>query len=107
MSGDLLAEVSEKLRFKGLSGPRVWSLLAELRDVGIHVAIDPDDVRPVIAADQDDDLVLACAVAGRATHLVTYSSHFAVLEGRYQGIQIVDALTFVYLVRQQIDKEVR
>jgi predicted nucleic acid-binding protein len=56
-------------------------------------------VAPVILADPDDDLVIACAVVGQATHLVTYDPHFAVLGGKYQGVHIVDALDFLAVLR--------
>ena len=100
-SDDLLSEVADKLREKGISGPRVWNVLAEVRDVAAFVPVSPNDIRPVITDDPDDDLVLACAVIGRATHLVTYDAHFAALGGKYQGIEIVDALAFLHLLHQQ------
>jgi hypothetical protein len=40
-----------------------------------------------------------CAVAGQATHLVTYDPHFAILGGQRLGIQIVDALGFLAVLR--------
>lgn len=53
----------------------------------------------VIEADLDDDVVLACAVAGQATHLVTYDLHFASLGDSYRNIRLIDGLHFLYLVR--------
>jgi len=73
--------------------------VADLLRLGEYVAIGPGDVRPVIAADPDDDVILACAIAGGATHIVTYDPHFDVLGGTYQGIPILDGLHFLYVVR--------
>jgi predicted nucleic acid-binding protein len=53
----------------------------------------------VIEADLDDDMVLACAVVGQASHLVTYDLHFAPLGDVYRGVRLIDGLHFLYLVR--------
>ena len=70
-SDDLLVEIDEKLSARGISDERKDSFLVELRDQATYVKIEPSDVKPVIAADPDDDFTLACAVVGRASHLVT------------------------------------
>lgn len=49
--------------------------------------------------DPDDDVVLACAVAGRADYLVTYDPHFDVLGEQYQGVRVVRPLSFLWAVR--------
>jgi len=54
---------------------------------------------PVIPADPDDDLIIACAVVGKATHLVTYDPHYDILSGEYRGVKIVDGLHFLYRIR--------
>ncbi|MEA3345139.1 MAG: hypothetical protein U9Q78_02660 [Chloroflexota bacterium] len=53
----------------------------------------------MIAADPDDDLILACAVVGQAAYLVTYDHHFGVLGKEYEGVKIVDGLAFLHVVR--------
>jgi len=73
--------------------------LVELRDMATYVQVKPSDVKPVISADPDDDFVLACAVVGRADYLVSYDTHFDVLEGEYQGIKITEGLFFLQVVR--------
>lgn len=98
-SDDLLVEIDEKFSARGISDERKESFLVELRDQGTYVKIKPSDVKPVIAADPDDDLTLACAVVGRASHFVTYDHHFDVLGEEYQDIKIVDGLTFLRAVR--------
>lgn len=105
-SDDLLAEIVDKLDQKHIDNTLTDLFLRELGVGAERVSVRRVDVRPVIAADPDDDLVLACAVVGRATHLVTYDSHFAVLEERHSGVEIVDALTFLRLVRRQTNSEV-
>jgi predicted nucleic acid-binding protein len=52
-----------------------------------------------VAADPDDDQILACAVVGEANHLVTYDPHFDLLQGVYGSIKITKALPFLWSVR--------
>ncbi len=99
-SDDLLLEIVEKLLQKGFRQTLVASFVAECRDGATYVDVGRDEVRSVIAADPDDDLVLACAVVGRATHLVTYDPHFAILGGEYEGVAITDPLTLLRVLRQ-------
>lgn len=104
-SQDTLAELEEKLIAKGVN-PELGDLfIADLLDYGLRVEGTSADVIPVIEEDPDDDLILACAEVGQATHLVTYDPHFEVLGGEYHGIQIMDALSFLYLVRGDVRPE--
>ena len=96
---DLLSEYAEKLWTRRGDPDRVDRFLADLLAVGTPIQVEPDTIKPLIAADPDDDLVIACAVAGRATHLVTYDPHFACLGQQHRGIAIVDGLHFLYAVR--------
>lgn len=98
-SDDLLVEIDEKFSARGISDEHKDSLLVELRDFATYVEVKPSDVKPVIAADPDDDFILACAVVGRADYLVSYDAHFDVLEGEYRGIKITEALPFLWAVR--------
>ena len=52
-------------------------------------SVSPQSVPAVIAADPDDDHVLACAVAGRADLIVSSDKHLHSLGGQYNGIPIV------------------
>jgi predicted nucleic acid-binding protein len=45
-------------------------------------------------------LVTEIAVAGGATHIVTYDPHFNALGGEHKGIEVVDGLTFLRRVRR-------
>ena len=98
-SDDVLVEIDEKFSTRGIRDEHKDSLLVELRDMATYVQVKPSDVKPVISADPDDDFVLACAVVGRADYLVSYDTHFDVLEGEYQGIKITEGLFFLQVVR--------
>lgn len=47
--------------------------------------------------DPDDDMVIECAVVGKATHIVTGDKHLLALSA-YQGISVVKASEFVRLL---------
>jgi predicted nucleic acid-binding protein len=88
--------------------PRIWYApdsaltLAFLRDLsvsGVQVELSPIDVIPRIESDPDDDVVVACALAGGATHLVTYDPHFQILGDHIDDVKILDGLHFLYIVR--------
>jgi putative PIN family toxin of toxin-antitoxin system len=51
--------------------------------------ITPAQVPPVIAADADDDHVLACAVTSQADLIVSGDKHLLSLGGSYLGIAIL------------------
>ncbi len=95
----LADEVIEKLLEHRIDADQIAELIAHLERIAEWVEVSAQDVEPVIAADPDDDLVLACAVVGQADYLVTYDPHFDVLNGAYQGTRIVKALPFLWAVR--------
>ena len=98
-SDDMLAELQEKFTARKIAPDIAAQYIADLVRLGEYVEVRPEDIKPVITADPDDDRILACAVVGGATHLVTYDPHFDILGGTYQGIQILDGLHFLYVVR--------
>lgn len=57
-------------------------------------SIVPAQIRPLIAADPDDDAVIACAVAARADYVVSGDNKVLNLK-HYQGISIIGAGDFV------------
>lgn len=101
-SSDLRSEYENKFSEHAIDAARTGHFLTILEHSGILVRVTPADIVPVIASDPDDDLPLACAVVGHATHLVSYDQHYAFFGGEYQGIRIVDGLRFLYLVRGDI-----
>lgn len=99
---DLRAEYVEKMEIRGVEVEKARRFLASLDSLGIFVSVTLDDLMPVIRADPDDNMIVACAVIGGASHIVTYDPHFAPLMGRYRRIEILDGLHFLYLVRGDV-----
>ena len=62
------------------------------------VDVPTEAVPRVVQADPDDDVILACAILGRADYLVTYDPHFD-SPGEYQGVKIAKALPFLWTLR--------
>lgn len=58
------------------------------------ILVVPQPIIPAVADDEEDDLVLATAVAGSATHLVTGDRGLLRL-GSYQGITILPPREFL------------
>lgn len=99
-SDALRAEYADKLKTRVKEQARAESFLQRLDRTGIRVEVAQVD--HVIVADPDDDMVLACAVAGQADCLVTYDPHFLPLIAAgetYRGVRIMNGLRFLYLVR--------
>jgi len=101
-SSDLRLEYEEKCSERSVDSARTQQFISALDRSGVLVNVTSADIVPVITADPDDDLPLACAVVGNSTHLVTYDQHYAFLGGRYRDVRIVDALHFLYLVRGDV-----
>lgn len=98
-SDGTLDELNRKFAEKEIDLQIAAEYVAHLIESGIYVEVGPEDIEPVIPADSDDDLIVACAVVGGATHIVTYDPHFEVLGREHKGIEIVDGLAFLRLVR--------
>jgi putative PIN family toxin of toxin-antitoxin system len=98
-SDGTLDELNRKFVEKEIDPQIAAEYIAHLIESGIYVEVAPGDIEPVIPDDPDDDLIVACAVAGEATHIVTYDPHFEVLGGEHKGIEVVDGLAFLRLVR--------
>jgi putative PIN family toxin of toxin-antitoxin system len=89
-SDDMLVELVEKLQARRIAQEASDLYLADLIALGEHVVVFPEHVPDAIAADPDDNAILACALVGSATHIVTYDPHFDVLGGAFQDIPILD-----------------
>lgn len=98
-SDDLRAEYVEKLREKRVDASRARAFFARLKQRGYSIPLTKDDLIQRVPADPDDDAVIACAIVGRATHLVTYDPHLHALGEVYQGVRILDGLHFLYVLR--------
>jgi hypothetical protein len=66
--------------------------------LGVRISLRSEQIKPV-TSDPKDNVFVACALVGNATQLVTYDPHIRKLGSDYRGLQIVDALQFLYLVR--------
>lgn len=100
-----LAELREKLAAKQVDIRIVERYVADLAILGERVEVTEDDVKPVIGDDPDDDLILACAVKGKADYLVTYDPHLLALGDEHEGVCICDGLHFLYAVRGDVPSE--
>jgi putative PIN family toxin of toxin-antitoxin system len=97
---NLLLEYREKLVAKKIRSDRATWFLRTLIARGVAVPLAPADVISRVPADPDDDVLLACALVGGATHLVTYDPHLLALKEAYQKqVNILDGLHFLYVVR--------
>lgn len=96
---DLLVEYQEKLIDRNVPLESRATFLETLIRLGGWHKLSPEQIMPVVSEDPDDDMVVACAIVGRATHLVTYDLHLLNLGPTYQGINILDGLHFLYAVR--------
>lgn len=94
----LMEELAEKLLARHISAEKIERLLNQLIVLAEWVVVSPEAIEPLLS-DPDDDVVLACAVVGHVHYLVTYDPHFDALGGEHQGIKIVKALPFLWVVR--------
>jgi len=75
-SEELLQEIIRKFDEKGIDVRYTIALIADLKLLGKCVEIAPQEIKRTIINDPDDDIIVACATKGKATHIVTYDSHF-------------------------------
>ena len=93
-SAHLLAELEDVLS-RDKFAYRLTSADVTVQDLVLGYAalasiIEPATIEPVILADQDDDAVLACAVAAQADVIVSGDSHLLNLK-QYGDIHIITA----------------
>jgi uncharacterized protein len=100
-SEELYAEYRKALMYPnvrrrhGRTPAEIDSHLTDLRAFG--VLVHPSAVPAVVAADPDDDMVLACALAGDADYIVSGDPHLIDL-GEYRNISIVRPAAFLALL---------
>lgn len=99
----LIEEIKEKFFEKGITAGTTVRLISDLKTRGLEVDITSYDIETIITADPDDDFIIACAVLGYATYIVTYDSPFDCLGGQYHGIKILDGLRFLRELRDNLD----
>ena len=99
-SDKILREIIRKFIEKGVDAQYIIALISDLQILGEYVNVTSGDIKSVIPEDPDDDIFVACALKGNATHLVTYDPHFDCLKGKYQQFEVIDGLHFLYQVRR-------
>ena len=100
-SPDLLDEVRHVLsypRLRTVPQIRVQEVLALLPIVA-HM-VDPEERLSVIRRDPADNRVLECAVAGKASHIVSGDDHLLGLKS-FRGIRVVTPAIFFQLLKKQ------
>jgi len=99
VSDALIDELAEKLLARRIHPERIAEFLTLLARLADWIDVPRDAVRPAVQEDPDDDLILACAVVGKADYLVTYDAHFEPLGSVYEEIKITKALPFLRELR--------
>ena len=93
---EILNEFAEKLLIKfKFSEEMVQAAVEEVQNFSRLVTIS--GTLRAVADDPDDDMIIECAVAGNATHIVTGDKHLLSLK-TYQTIKIVKATEFNSIV---------
>lgn len=96
----ILEEFQEKLQSKfEHSADRAGAVISEIKRFSEMVTIT--GTVKVIAADPDDDKILECAVAGKASHIVSGDKRHVLVLGSYQEIAIVSAAEFLRNISEQ------
>ena len=91
---EILDEFEDKLTTKlGFSASGAAEMIAGLLDF-LQIVEIPNRLRG-ITTDPDDDMIVECAVVGRATHIVTGDQKHLLPLGNYQGILIVKPADFL------------
>ncbi len=101
-AADLRVEYAEKLAARQVDLRNAATFLDRLGQQGTFVPLIEADLTPRVPDDPDDDVVIACAVVGGATHLVTYDDHLHALGEEVEGVCILDGLHFLYVLRGDV-----
>ena len=96
-------ELIEKLTERGIAAEAIDDQISALARSAEWVIV-PDEKIEALLSDPDDNVIVACAVEGRANYLVTYDPHFDSLGGEYRGIKIVKAIPFLEALRREDDQ---
>ena len=91
---EILDEFVDKLTTKfSFSLDGASETVAELLDC-LHI-IEISNQLKGVTADPDDDMIIECAIVGKATHIVTGDQKHLLPLGNYQGILIVKPADFL------------
>ena len=95
-SRDTLLEVIGTFKEKRIAQSLIVELIARVSLLG--ESVDVPSIEPIISEDPKDNLILACAIYGRATHLITYDAHFYEVKVRF-FFSILEPLPFLFELR--------
>jgi putative PIN family toxin of toxin-antitoxin system len=90
----LAEEIAEKLLDRNISDKRVIALVDQLAELAEWVDVPVNKIQKLLT-DEDDNVIVACAIEGKANYLVTYDPHFDSLGEEYKGIKIMKAIPFL------------
>ena len=96
----LAEEVVEKLLDHSIDQEKVSALVETLASLAEWLEVPTEKIEALLS-DPDDNVVVACAVEGKANYLITYDPHFDSLQGEYRGVKIVKAIPFLEVMRNQ------
>lgn len=77
----------EKLLAHDVPQQKIEDLVAAIFYLAEQVDVPAGSIVPTIAADPDDDVILACALIGKADYLVSYDPHFDILDDPRRLVQ--------------------
>jgi len=109
-SPELLEEYSEVLlrpKVMKYTGLNIQETIQYMEEIESRVYLTKGTLSlDVLTIDPDDNIVLACAEEGKATHLVTGNiKHFPIKE--YKGIQIVKPIDFLSLLPRKYEAKLK
>ncbi|WP_016866561.1 MULTISPECIES: putative toxin-antitoxin system toxin component, PIN family [Fischerella] len=93
---EILLELREKLQTKQNRSPVDAAIDIEQILVFSRLVEIPNSLK-VVVDDPDDDMVIECAVVGKATHIITGDKHLLTFN-KYQDIHILKAAAFLELL---------
>ncbi|MCA1899068.1 MAG: putative toxin-antitoxin system toxin component, PIN family [Chloroflexi bacterium] len=96
----LAEEIVEKLRDRNVNEDKVVDLIEALAALAEWVEVPPEKIEDLLS-DPDDNVIVACAVEGKAHYLVTYDPHIDALNGEYKGVKILKAVPFLGVLRDE------
>lgn len=97
-------ELVEKLFERGISQDVIDEQITALA-VRAEWVVVPDERIEALLSDPDDNVIVACAIEGKANYLITYDPHFDSLGGEYRGIKVVKAIPFLEALRDNENKD--
>jgi Predicted nucleic acid-binding protein, contains PIN domain len=84
---------------KRISPTLIQLLISDFFLYGEEVNLVQEEISRIVPADPEDDFIIACAVKGKATHVVTYDPHIKELGESYQGIKILEPIVLLQELR--------